>query len=110
MKRHVLPPVFAALLLAGCSGEPSSDDILQALNTDPKFQMTLGMLAGSQANLDAMKKNGVVEKSGCKEAQGAPGYVCDFRWGTKGPDGKVRYGSPMRARLFKTSQGWAGEF
>jgi hypothetical protein len=110
MTRRILFPAIASVLLAGCSGEPNSDDILQALNADPKFQMTLGMLAGSQANLDAVKKNGVVEKSGCKDAQGAPGYVCDFRWGTKGPDGKIHYGNPMRARLFKASQGWAGEF
>jgi len=110
MKRRSILSAFAALLLAGCSGEPNSDDIMQALNADAKFQMTLAMLAGSEANLAAMKKNGVVEKAGCKDAQGAPGYVCDFRWGTKGPDGKTHYGNPMRARLFKTSQGWAGEF
>jgi len=110
VKRRVFVPALSGLLLAGCSGEPSASDILTALNADPKFQMTVAMLAGNQSNLDAIKKNGVVEKSACKEAQGAPGYVCDFRWGTKAPDGAVRYGNPMRARFFKTGNGWGGEF
>lgn len=110
MKLRFIVPAIAGLLLSGCSGEPSANDILQALNADPKFQVTLAMLTGGQSSVDAIKKSGVIEKSGCKEAQGAPGYVCDFRWGTKGPDGTVRYGNPMRGRLFKTSSGWSGEF
>ena len=105
MKLRVIAPALG-LLLAGCSGEPGSGDILEALNANPKFQMTLAMLAGGrgQAALDQIRQNGVVEKSGCKEAQGAPGYVCDFRWGTKGPDGNVRYGNPTKGRFFKNGR------
>ncbi|MFT4117900.1 hypothetical protein [Bradyrhizobium sp.] len=106
----MIVPALAGSLLAGCSGEPSANDILNALNANPKFQLTLALLAGGQGNIDAVKKNGVVEKSECKEAQGAPGYVCDFRWGTKGLDGAVHYGNPMRGRLFKSGDGWSGEF
>jgi hypothetical protein len=112
MKLRVLLPALAGLMIAGCSGEPGTGDILQALNAHPKFQMTLAMLGGgrSPSELEDIKKNGVIEKSGCKEAQGAPGYVCDFRWGSKGPDGQLRYGNPTKGRFFKTGGVWSAEF
>ncbi|CAN5386433.1 hypothetical protein BH10PSE6_BH10PSE6_33290 [soil metagenome] len=49
---------------------------------------------------------GVVDKASCVAAKDAPGHVCDFRWGPKGPDGVVRYGSPTKGRFFKTGADW----
>jgi hypothetical protein len=99
--------------LAACSGEPSATDMLAALNENPKFVVTLGLIAGlgggNPAQVNALKDSGVVDKSGCVAAQGSPGYVCDFRWGSKQPDGTIRYGAPAKARFFKTEGGWAAE-
>lgn len=55
---------------------------------------------------DELLKMGVVDKASCVAAKDAPGHVCDFRWGPKGPDGVVRYGSPTKGRFFKTGADW----
>lgn len=62
---------------------------------------------GRAANADDIVKRSFVEKSACSAAQGAPGFVCDFRWGQKQPDGNVQYGSPIKGRFFMTGDGWA---
>jgi hypothetical protein len=89
--------------------------MLEAVNANPKFQISIAMMAGlagrgSPAAIDQIKARGVIEKSGCSAAQGAPGYVCDFRWGTRLPDGSIQYGAPMKGRFFKTGDSWTAEF
>lgn len=107
-----------ALLLSACSDEPGNEDMLQATHANPKFQMMLGLVAGNNpqfrrnpdAAMNEMKRNAVIEKSGCAQAQGAPGYVCDYRWGQRQPDGAVQYGNPLKGRFFKVGNAWAVEF
>jgi hypothetical protein len=57
----------------------------------------------------ALMKNSVVEKSGCAAAQGSPGFICDFRWGARQPDGKAQLSPPAKGRFFKSGDGWAVE-
>lgn len=105
---------MAPVLLSGCfGGEPSEKEMAQALHDNLKFQATLLIMAGMQHNTDGAKtlaevrRVGTVEKSACKEAQGLPGYICDFRWGPKRPDGTVAYGAPMKGRFHKTGDAWS---
>ena len=105
MKRMM---ILSALLLAGCSSEPSESNMLEALNRNPQWMMTLGMLSGREP-AEAMKA-GVLEKASCAEAQGSPGHVCDFRWGMKQPNGNVQYGTPAKGRFYKAGEGWQVEF
>jgi hypothetical protein len=112
---------LAALSLAACdSGEPSQSDMLQAMKSEGSLPDLIRMgvivgLHGSQRGPDLEKavdkavKGFVVEKASCAEAQGAPGYVCDFRMGFPMPDGHVEYGQPGKSRFFKTGAGWSFE-
>ena len=106
-----------ALLLSGCfGGEPSAADMNGALGRNAEFRqllMTLVALGQSRIPIrsanqghEEILKAGVVEKSGCVPAQNAPGYVCDFRWGPKAPDGTVYYGNPIKGRFFKVDGAW----
>lgn len=107
--------LVAVLGLAGCSGDPSEADMLAAVNGNAQFQQAMAVLAMdmrgrvSQATLNDLKSRGLIEKSACAQAQGAPGYVCDFRWGASQPDGKTLYGAPMKGRFFKSGDGWVAE-
>jgi hypothetical protein len=89
--------------------------MLEALNSSQQFQQVLALLTMdmrgrvSDVTLNDLKRRGVVEKSSCAAAQGTPGYVCDFRWGTRQPDGSIQYGTPMKARFFKVSGDWKME-
>jgi len=113
--RRVYAPLLLGVLLSGCSSEPGTEDMLAAMNNNPKFQATLILAtdpraANPEAAIARLKNSGVIEKSGCAQAQGAPGYVCDFRWGSRQPDGTVRYGTPLKGRFYKSGSGWAVEF
>jgi hypothetical protein len=101
-----------ACLLAAC--EPSADNMREATYKNEKFQFMLALLAGGNprpgqspdAAVEEMKRNGVIDKSACSEAQGAPGYICDYRWGQRQANGSVQYGTPVKGRFFKSGDGW----
>lgn len=102
--------------LAACSGEPSADNMKEATNNNQGFDFLLNMLAGASqpgqnpsARIADIKRNAVVEKSGCVEAQGSPGYVCDYRYGRRLPGGEISYSPPIKGRFYKTGDGWAVE-
>jgi hypothetical protein len=108
--------VLACGLLAGCSGDPSADDMLKAVQANEHFRaslMFLAMAADPSRSPDeavtTLMKNSVVVNSGCAAAQGAPGFMCDFRWGARQPDGKVQFSPPAKGRFFKSGDGWAVE-
>jgi len=108
----------SALTLGGCfGGEPGASDMAQALRTTPGMGEGLALMSGatlppygSAAAKEAMQKllDGLsVEKIGCAAAQGAPGYVCDYRLSFRMPNGQTRQmPSPARGRFFKASNGW----
>jgi hypothetical protein len=93
--------------------------MLDALNANPNFAASLLMVVGmsgptrSNAQVEAevakLKSAGVVEKAGCAGAQNAPGYVCDFKWGSKQPGGGTNWGQPMKARFYRSGNAWAVE-
>jgi len=95
-----------ALLLAACSGEPGEGDIREAVFKNAAFRMSLGMMVGGVAAMETTMKSGSIEKSSCVSAQGAPGYVCDFRIGFKQPNGSVMFGTPLQGRFFKSGGNW----
>lgn len=111
--RHPARGTVAAVMalgLAGCwSGDPSASNMLQALNDNHDWRLGLALLLkGEQAAAGIMKES-TVEKSSCAQAQGSPGYICDFRWGWRQSDGKIEYSHPIKGRFFKTGNQWAVE-
>ena len=101
--------------LAGCGdGSPSESNMKQALRDNQKFMTGLMFLMAAQGHRDGEKAAGeamtqaVLDKSGCAQAQGAPGFICDFRLGQK-TDSGVQYGPPGKGRFFKSGDGWAME-
>jgi len=73
MRRSIFAPALllvAALTLTGCSGEPGAGDMKQALETAMKGNPIGAAMFGGFEDF---------EKVGCKEAEGKPGYVCDFK-------------------------------
>lgn len=113
--RRTIGPL-SALFLAGCfSGEPSTTDMANALHGNQGFRQGVVLLmemgdrltrTRTAHDVDAFLKTGVVEKIGCSAAQGVPGYVCDFKWGIRQPNGSVSFSPPAKARFFKGSGGW----
>ena len=125
--------ILAAFSLVACgSDEPSQSDMLQAVKSSPALRQRISAMAASEEILKTGKTlrapaeekafnekiatavnekiaGVVVEKASCIQAQGAPGYVCDFRIGSPQPNGQVRYGPPAKARFFKTASGWSFE-
>jgi hypothetical protein len=114
MKSARMGILAGALVLTGCSGEPSESDMIQAINAHDRFRLTIvaTLMARGVAEADAktiFRENSRIEKSGCVQAQGMPGFVCDFRWGLKQPDGSVNFLNPAKGRFFKSGNGWAAE-
>lgn len=126
MNQNVRAASFGALALAtgialgGCFGpsEPSESDMLAAIKNNSRVRMAFAMMANSggmvrpgayRANPQDALNAAVVQKTGCAAAQGAPGFVCDFRLGLKRPGGKVEYAPPGKGRFFKAGGGWAVE-
>lgn len=97
MKKIVL--LAAALLLAGCA--PGESDMQQALLRNAQFRVMVAMLGGG-----ITPEQVAIEKSSCADAQGAPGYVCDFRVGRKNAAGAVSYNGSAKARFFKSGGTW----
>lgn len=120
MQRGMTIPVLlaSAVMLGGCfGGEPSASDMAQALRTTPGMGEGLVLMSGmsppafgSPAAKEAMQKllDGLsIEKIGCAAAQGAPGYVCDYRLSFRMADGRTRQvPSAAKGRFFKASNGW----
>jgi hypothetical protein len=100
MKRFIF--LAAALLLAGCA--PGESDMQQALLRNAQFRVIVAMLGGG-----ITPEQLAIEKSSCADAQGAPGYVCDFRIGRKLPNGAINYGGSAKGRFFKSGGGWEVE-
>ena len=67
--------MFSSLLAACGSGEPSAQDMQQALEQDLQElnNITTGLL-GAQAKVSIVK----IEKIGCKSAGQQPGFICDL--------------------------------
>jgi hypothetical protein len=108
--------LLACGLLTGCSGDPSADDMLKAVQANERFRTSLIFLAmatdpsrSPDEAVTTLMKSSVVEKSGCAAALGAPGFICDFRWGARQPDGKAQLSPPAKGRFFKSGDGWAVE-
>jgi hypothetical protein len=101
--------IAGALMLGGCSGEPGANDILLALNDNAKWRVGVTFLTGSDQAAAELLAQGTIDKSACAQAQGTPGYICDFRWGRKLQDGNVQYGQPMTGRFFKSGNRWVME-
>jgi hypothetical protein len=95
--------VLAGLLaLGGCA--PGESDMQGALLRNAQFRVMLAMAGGGMRPEDV-----AIEKSSCTDAQGTPGYVCDFRIGRRLPGGSVNYGGSAKGRFFKSGGGWEVE-
>lgn len=100
-----------ALFIAGCSGEPGEADVRAALERNEKTILGLSMLFFDPGNRNAdpadtakrFLREAAIKIDGCAQAQGAPGFMCDFRMGR--PDGKAM-SPPLKGRFFKTDDGW----
>lgn len=112
--RSLVATIIVAPLLSGCSGEPGESDVREALRRN---QMVVFGLASTlfdpknrNADTSAMAQKILSEASikidGCVPAQGAPGFVCDFRVGR--PDGSGQT-QPMKGRFFQAEDGWRFE-
>ena len=100
------------LFLAGCSGEPSTADIKQAMSANSTEQTSFAMLKGLNPALPNTFEEFVdslsIEKGECKQVGDAPGYVCDFRAGMN-INGAPQFGPWTRARFFKVNGQWNEE-
>jgi hypothetical protein len=123
-----LSALSASLAVAGCfgSGEPGANDILEALRRNEQFRaaviasapVTIRRESGDtkvmgfeemrkqQETAGAeMLKRMTVEQTACAVAQGAPGFVCDFRLGLPDANGALQP-RPAKGRFFKANDGW----
>ncbi len=109
---HALPPVAIALfvslnavLLTGCSGEPSGSDIRKAVQTNA-VQGAANMeqmSRGSSRNF--MPQVHEVRKLGCKQENQAA-WLCDVELDMTSPQG-VRGRTPVSLRFVSGSDGWS---
>ncbi|MBB4305684.1 hypothetical protein GGD81_004766 [Rhodobium orientis] len=104
--------VAASLGLAGCSGEPDEDDMEEALRRDPMMSRLAEVTAnqpvpqGRETTAEAYLDSLSVNKSGCAEARGAPGYVCDFKMTIGTNRSNMRSDRPGKGRFFQADDGW----
>lgn len=107
--------VLLALLLtaAGCSMEPSDADLKSAIEksmskTNESLNQTAQMFGGAGKALTDMigqvEVHGV-RKIGCVQADGSPGYVCDFEIDMTVPFAG-RSKKMEKARFVKGPDGW----
>ena len=99
-----------ALLLAGCSSEPSNSDIEKAVQASvQQSQEAMGKLAGSNPQAADMAKAfqakvHSVNKIGCK-SDGDKAYKCDVELDMEtGLTGRKKQTVPVR--MVKGSEGW----
>jgi len=91
--------MLASLLaLTGCSGEPSEADMKISLEAVMKSNPIMASLF---SGFDEF------EKLGCKEAEGKPGYVCDYRATTTVMGQKNT--SNASARFVEGDSGWQAQ-
>ena len=99
----------AALLLAGCSGEPSVSNIREAMLNDPKARAGFEMLKGLNPNAPSSFEDAVaatlIEKGTCIASTDAPGFICDIRAGMT-VNGAKQFGQWGKARFFKVNGTW----
>lgn len=105
-----LAVIMVSALLSGCSGEPGEPDIRDALARNQQTMMGLTMLfagprgdSNAEAKAKSFIREAAIKVDGCVAAQNAPGFVCDFRMGQPGGQ---QMGPPMKARFFKSGNGW----
>ena len=104
IRTKILAPLAAALMLAGCSGEPSESNMKDAMVSK------LAVVFGTQGqSVDEMKARLAVEKGDCVEASGEPGWICDVRVGQT-VNGQKQFPTPWgKGRFFKVNGNWAFE-
>ena len=90
--------LLLALVLAGCSGEPSSGDIEEVVKADMD-KANQQMPEGMKAELHSVKK------ISCVEAKESAGYNCDVEIDVTAPM-VGRNKSVGQIRMVKGSDGW----
>lgn len=115
MRLYSLRPAVllaALLVLAGCSREPSAQDMEYAMTV--LIQDTLDSLAqagraqGGQPGFEGFES---FEKRGCTRLADNRGYACEFRY-TGSLGGAMNAGSNTEtatARFYLTERGWVAE-
>ena len=115
MKVSKLAITLLALLLAGCSSEPSSSDIESAVKKSVddanKAAVEMATAFAGAKTMEKMKdsipqaKVNSAKKIGCKE-DGKNAYRCDVEYDVEQPMmGRIQKVMPMR--FVKGSSGWA---
>lgn len=105
-KKALLPitAVSFAVLLSAC--EPTDGDVQSAVSNEVnKVNKAASDMMGAKV-ADTMKVELVsAKKISCKEAQGAPGYICDVEMTVKSPfAGQQTQTGPVR--FVKGDSGW----
>lgn len=101
LRRSITLPAMllgAVLALTGCSGEPSSTDMKQALESAMKANPIVAAMFGGFEEF---------EKIACKEAEGKPGFVCDYKATTTVMGQKTT--SNGTARFTQGKNGWEAQ-
>ena len=94
--------VFSALLLVGCSGEPSGDDLRAAM--EKGIESANAAVSKVSANPKMQSKLHSLKKIGCK-ADGDKAYICDVQVDVEAPFvGRTKQTAPMR--VVKGPAGW----
>jgi hypothetical protein len=108
MQMRVSGAAALALAVGACfGGEPSESDMAEAMRNNIKIQQAVMLSLPAPGAMEQALKTAVAEKSACKAAQGEPGYVCDFRFGSKQTNGTVRWGEAAKGRFYKVDGKWA---
>ncbi len=101
MRRSFTLPALllgAILTLTGCSGEPNADDMKTSLESAMKANPILAAMFSGFEDF---------EKVACKEAEGKPGYVCDYK-ATHTIMGQ-KTTAPGTARFVEGDNGWEAQ-
>jgi hypothetical protein len=88
--------VSLCLLLGGCFGGPSSDDVKSAMQ-----EVSTALLGSRMAPTFEDISN-----LSCKEANGKPGYLCSFNATSYSPMTKSRSAQYVEARFVQNNSKW----
>lgn len=110
MNRPSFLPAAAALLLtallAGCSGEPSSGDVEQAVKASVEASnQQLNKLGGNLVPAGLKTEVHAVKKVGCAKAEGSAGFNCDVEVDATAPI-VGRSKQLQQLRFVKGEEGW----
>lgn len=98
----------AALILSGCSGEPSASQVEKAvLESYAKEAIALRQVSGSMANRLIPELHGV-RKLACNKLNDAS-YACDVELEMTAPGASQRSKGPTNVTVVKTSDGWVAK-